>query len=353
MKTAPQKPSPAQIRQALDDTTQRPRDLAASLGVSEADLLAARVDGDRVVRISADPDALLPGVETLGEVMALTRNDSIVSEVEGTFGGYRPGEHAGLVLGQGIDLRIFRRHWVHGFAVVAETKAGIRLSFQVFDAAGDAVHKIYLPKGAEASGWEALREALRIEDQSDSLVTDARAPVEAAILRPEVAAALRADWAEMGDTHKFPALMRKHGINRLGAYRVVGAPWARPLAVASVGRILDRLAETGTPSMIFVGNAGCVQIFSGQIGPIKTMGPWLNVLDPGFDMHLRGDHIAEVWAIEKPARRGPAISLEFFDAQGALISQIFGHRTAEVDHNAAWSALVEEEVARLSQEEPA
>ena len=347
------KPSPQQIRQALADTTLRPRDLAASLGVTEADLLAARVDGDKVTRISADPDTLLPGVEKLGEVMALTRNESIVSEVEGTYGGYRTGERAGLVLGDKIDLRIFRRHWVHGFAVVAETKAGIRLSFQVFDAAGDAVHKIYLPKGAAPEGWTALRDALRLDDQSQQIETAPREVLEAPIERPEVAQALRADWAEMGDSHKFPALMRSHKTNRLGAYRIVGAPYARQLEVASVGRILDRLAETGTPSMIFVGNAGCIQIFSGPIGPIKTMGPWLNVLDPGFDMHLRGDHIAEVWAVEKPSRRGPAISVEFFDAQGALIAQIFGLRTSEVDHYTAWVALVEEEVARLSEEVPA
>ncbi|PJE28765.1 putative hemin transport protein [Pseudooceanicola antarcticus] len=347
------KPTPEQLRQALADSTLRPRDLAASLGVSEADLLAARVDGDKVTRISADPDNLLPGVETLGPVMALTRNESIVSEVEGSYGGYRPGEHAGLVLGDGIDLRIFRRHWVHGFTVVAETKAGPRLSFQVFDAAGDAVHKIYLPKGAEPEGWLALRDALRLKDQSPQLETTPRAAVEAPILRPEVTEALRGDWAGMGDSHKFPALMRKHKINRLGAYRIVGAPYARRLEIASVGRILDRLAETGTPSMIFVGNAGCIQIFSGPIGPIKTMGPWLNVLDPGFDMHLRGDHITEVWAVEKPSRRGPAVSIEFFDAQGALIAQVFGLRSAEGDHYPAWLQLVEEETSRLAEEVPA
>ena len=57
-------------------------------------------------------------------------------------------------------------------------------------------------------------------------------------------------------------------------------------------------------------------------------------------MHLRGDHVAEVWAVTKPTRRGPAVSVEAFDAQGGLITQVFGHRTAEVDHNDAWMELV-------------
>lgn len=342
-------PSAELIRQALADTTQRPRDLAESLGVGEANLLAAKVDGESIVRIDAHPDRLLAALCELGEgvgpLMGLTRNESVVSEIQGVYGGYRNSGTVGVVLNGPIDLRFWPAHWVHGFAVVAQTKAGPRLSFQVFDAAGDAVHKAYLPKGADAAPWEALRDRLRLEDQSDSLPLGPRDTVEAAKEIPARAGELRKAWAEMGDTHKFPGICRSLGTNRLGAYRSVGAPFARRLEVASASRILHRLGETGVPSMIFVGNAGCIQIVSGPIGPIKTMGPWLNVLDPGFDMHLRGDHVAEVWAVEKPSRRGPAVSVDLFDARGGLIAQIFGHRTAEVDHNAAWIELVEAEVA--------
>lgn len=346
-------PSPETIRQALADSTQRPRDLAESLGIGEASLLAAQVDGDRVTRIDADPDSLLAAIPELGEVMGLTRNESVVSEITGVYGGYRRSERAGLVLNGRIDLRFFPSHWVHGFAVVAQTKAGPRHSFQVFDAAGDAVHKIYLAKGADPAPWVALRDKLALEDQSRDLPVGPRDTVEPAQEAPEKAEALRAAWADLGDTHKFPAMCKTFGVNRLGAYRTVGAPHARKLEPASVGRLLNRLADTGTPSMIFVGNAGCIQIVSGPIGPIKEMGPWLNVLDDDFNLHLRGDHIAEVWVANKPSRRGPAVSVDFFDARGGLIAQMFGHRTSEVDHNAAWMKLVEEEIARCADEVPA
>ena len=79
-------PSPETIRQALADSTQRPRDLAESLGIGEASLLAAQVDGDRVTRIDADPDSLLAAIPELGEVMGLTRNESVVSEINGVYG---------------------------------------------------------------------------------------------------------------------------------------------------------------------------------------------------------------------------------------------------------------------------
>lgn len=333
------RPAPGTLREAQAGATLRPRDLAESLGVSEAHLLAART-GQGVTRIDPNPDGLIAGLAPLGRLMALTRNDSIVSEVQGEYIDYRAGQHASMVLGPDIDLRIFPSHWVHGFAVEAETKQGLRRSFQVFDAAGDAIHKVYLPLDADPADWNALRDRLATGDTSDSLETGPRAPVEGAIEAPGKANKLREEWDKLTDSHQFLMLCRKLKVNRLGAYRMAGAPYARKLPVDGLALLLDRLAETGTPSMIFAGNAGCIQIKSGPIGPIKTMGPWLNVLDPGFDMHLRGDHVAEVWAVTKPSRRGPAVSVEAFDSAGGLITQIFGHRTAEVDHNAPWMDLV-------------
>src|SRR5699024_7972599 len=130
-------------------------------------------------------------------------------------------------------------------------------------------------------------------------------------------------WARMTDTHQFNTLVRRLKMNRLGAYRSVGAPHVRPLAIPAVQTLFDRLLADGLGVMVFVGNQGCIGIHSGPIHSLKTMGPWLNVLDPGFNLHLRADHIAEVWAVDKPTKRGAAISVEAFDGEGALILQIF------------------------------
>ena len=67
-------------------------------------------------------------------------------------------------------------------------------------------------------------------------------------------------------------------------------------------------------------------IHSGLIPTLKAMGPWQNVRDPRFNLHLRLDHVAEVWLVEKPTRRGPALSIEAFSADGALTLQMFGYR---------------------------
>jgi len=67
------------------------------------------------------------------------------------------------------------------------------------------------------------------------------------------------------------------------------------------------------------------------------MGPWINVMDARFNLHLRADKVAEVFWVTKPTRTGPAVSVEAFDAAGELILQIFGWR--KDGDSSAWEAL--------------
>jgi putative hemin transport protein len=218
----------------------------------------------------------------------------------------------------------------------------VRRSLQVFDAAGDAVHKVHLRGGSDLAAWEALVADLATSEQAETLAAEAREPVEVAKADPSKADLLRQEWRRMTDTHQFLRLVSKLRMNRLGAYRIAGAPFARPLAPQAVNAALEAVAAAGIPFMLFVGNRGCIQIHSGPIQTLQPLGPWQNVMDPGFNLHLRRDHIAEVWAVEKPTARGPAISIEAFDATGGLILQAFGYRKERegIDHTAPWSGIV-------------
>ncbi|MDX1742943.1 MAG: ChuX/HutX family heme-like substrate-binding protein [Ruegeria sp.] len=333
-------PSPSEIRAArLENPKKRERDLADQLGISEAQLVAAHVGVD-VVRIKADLDLLMPWVNRLGEVMALTRNESCVIEKVGIYDNYQGGHHAAMVVNHEIDLRMFPRHWVYAFAVKKKLDdGGERNSIQIFDAAGDAMHKIFLRDTAVIEQWDGMIEDLKLPDQSDSLTVDARAAVEPAKVDPEKQDRLRSEWDNITDTHQFLQMVRKLKLNRLGAYRMAGAPYVRPLAVSVVDTVLHKAAETALPIMVFVGNQGCIEIHTGPIKKVKQMGPWLNVLDPGFNLHLRSDHIAEVWQATKSTKRGDAISIEAFDSKGALILQIFGV-LADPEAAARWNELV-------------
>lgn len=314
--------TPERIRALrAEDPKARARDLATRHGLSEAELVAAGV-GHGAVRIDPHPDRLMPLVQGLGDVLALTRNESCVIEKRGTYVEYHPGNHAQMVLGPEIDLRIFARHWVHAYAVTE----GEKRSVQVFDAAGDAVHKVHLKPESDAAAFDRLVTALRLDDQAETVTVTPRVPPEGAKGDPAKADTLRAEWAELTDTHQFLTMVSRLKMSRLGAYRMAGAPLAQPLAPAAVQALLEGAAAQQIPLMIFVGNMGCIEIHGGPVHDIVPMGPWINVMDPRFNLHLRGDHIAEVWLVDKPTRHGAVLSIEAFDRDGALILQIFGSR---------------------------
>lgn len=332
--------SASEIRDAeAENQKLRARDLADKLGISEAQLVAARV-GHGTVRIAAHPDEIMAQVAALGDVLALTRNPSAVHERDGLYDNYQSGKHASMVLSPEIDLRIFPQHWVSAFAVELPGEAGPRRSLQVFDAAGDAVHKIHLRDTSNHDLWSVVVQNLALSEQSDALDVAPRVAPSPAQERPDRADELRAEWDKMTDTHQFMILTSRLKMNRLGAYRVAGAPYVRPLATTAVDTLIERLGDTGLPVMIFVGNHGCIQIHSGPVHNIKRMGPWMNVLDPRFNLHLRSDHIAEVYEVRKPTKRGEALSVEAFDKDGAIILQIFGMRSDDADYVADYDALV-------------
>lgn len=331
------KPDAAAIRALRAETPgPRARDFADRHGFTEADLVAAHV-GHGATALVADPDRLVPWVKRLGDVLALTRNEACVHERRGHYSDYCTGTFAAMVLDPEIDLRIFPAHWVHAFALDEPSEDGPRRSLQVFDAAGGAVHKIHLGHGSAHDQFAPLIRALRHPVQADALDLSPRRPVEPARGNAGSAAALRTSWDRLTDTHQFPGMVKDHQMNRLGSYRIAGAPYVQRLEPSAVTATLHAAADAAIPVMIFVGNAGCLQIHGGPIARVVAMGPWINVMDPRFNLHLRADRIAEVYRVWKPTRTGAVHSVEAFDDRGALILQIFGYRK---DAPAtAWNAL--------------
>ncbi|MEP3918834.1 ChuX/HutX family heme-like substrate-binding protein [Ascidiaceihabitans sp.] len=334
-------PTPQEIRTFhADNAKMRERDVATKLGISEAQLIAAYV-GITATQIISHPDQVMHAATTLGEVMALTRNASCVHEKVGIYENYHTGQHAAMVLTEDIDLRIFPSHWRHAFMVEKETDDGVRRSLQVFDGAGDAVHKIFMRDDANLDQWNEAKRQIALPDQTQTIDVSPRTPTEPAKTNDAKLGILRKEWSAMTDTHQFMRLTSKLKMNRLGAYRIAGAPFVRPLAPSAVDQMLRAVQSSGIEIMLFVGNRGCIQIHTGPLETLKQMGPWQNVLDQRFNLHLRLDHATEVWAVEKPTQRGPAVSVEAFDADGMLIFQIFGLSKEGRDSRPEWRGIVE------------
>ncbi|HAR73185.1 MAG TPA: hemin-degrading factor, partial [Flavobacteriaceae bacterium] len=104
----------------------RIRNAAKELGVSEMELLATQL-GDNVTKLKPEFAAILQEIESLGKVMALTRNNECVHERKGIY--LNPdfsSPHAQLFVGEDIDMRIFLNHWKTAFAVVEKSEHGER-----------------------------------------------------------------------------------------------------------------------------------------------------------------------------------------------------------------------------------
>jgi putative hemin transport protein len=334
---------PEDIRQARSDNpTMRERDLALQLGISEAELVAAEV-GLTARRIEPRVGELLTEMETLGEVMALTRNESAVHEKIGVYDKVVTGDHTAMVLSAEIDLRIFPGQWAHGFAVEKRDGDAMRHSLQFFDAAGEAVHKIHLRLASDVAAYERLVGRLESADQSPTIEIRHDLPASDSLAGEDTVDLdeLRRRWSKMTDTHQFFGMLKTLKVGRLPAVRKVGADYAWQAGGDAVSQMMHRAAEAQFPIMCFVGNRGCIQIHSGPITTIKPMGPWINVMDPTFHLHLRLDHIAETWVVRKPTKDGHVTSVEAYDRHGEMVIQFFGKRHEGVDERADWRALAE------------
>ena len=337
------KPAPHEIRRARTENPKtRERDLAAQLGISEAELVAAHC-GDGVVRVEPRVNDLLTGLEAVGEVMALTRNESAVHEKIGVYDKVVAGNHNAMVLGENIDLRIFPKVWAHGFAVEKRDGDEIRRSLQFFDGAGEAVHKVHLRPASSLYAYQKLVASLESPNQEPTVnisgpISDDQGEGGATTASPDD---LRDRWSRLTDVHQFFGMLKTLKLSRRQAVRMVGTDYAWPLDNDAVRAMFHHAAEGELPIMCFVGNRGCIQIHSGPVKSIKPMGPWINVLDETFHLHLRTDHIHEVWAVRKPTKDGHVTSLEVYAADGEMIIQFFGKRHEGESERDDWRFLAE------------
>lgn len=317
-----------------DNPKVRIRDAAKQLGVSEAELVAV---GSQNIALRPEFEDILKAIPTLGYVMALTRNDHAVHERKGTYTKAGFNGHVGLVVNPDIDLRLFMGPWRFGFAVLE----GERRSLQFFDQAGLALHKIYLTEQSDLAAYEALVSQFKADVQDGAIQTSPTDPAGAETPDAEIdVAGFQHAWLDLKDTHHFFGMLRDFGVSRRQAMRLAPAGHATQLSVASMKRILEGVSERDLDIMVFIGNRGCIQIHTGPAKKLLQTGPWFNVLDPEFNMHLREDAIESVWLVKKPTEDGVVTSLEAFDADGQVIVQFFGKRKPRIPEREDWRQVV-------------
>lgn len=265
--------------------------------------------------------------------MALTRNDSAVHERKGIYSMPKFAHTIGLVANKDIDLRLFMASWAFCFAV-SENE---RHSLQFFRSNGEAAHKIYMTEESAMDKYRALIE----EFQTENVAIVTKADEVKVSDKPEVdVPAFQESWLALKDTHDFFAMFNKYKLTRIEALQHAPDGYTRELKKDGLTEILNLVSERGMEFMVFVGNKGAIQIHTGKGEKIVQTGPWINVLDPEFNLHARLDHIKSVWHVIKPTDYGKVNSIEIFDHNDEIIIQLFGKRKPGLPEPQDWIDLV-------------
>ncbi len=327
-----------------DNPRIRIRDAAQKLDVSEMTLLELGL-GENVTRLEGGWPALLQEIKALGKVMALTRNDFVVHERKGVYNNvsFVHDGRIGLAVNPDIDLRLFMSEWRYGYAVRMQAGKRDLRSFQFFNAAGLAIHKIYLTPESDVDAYADLVAKYRHPVQTGQTEVARPEPQPAKpvfIENFDQVEAFRQEWRDLKDTHDFFPLLKKYELPRLQALRLAPEGYAQKIDNGAVARLFEMAAEREIPIMVFVGNSGCIQIHTGTVRRLAPMEGWFNVMDPDFNLHLKLEGVSETWITRKPTVDGLVTGLEVYADNGELIVQCFGKRKPGIAELGAWRVLV-------------
>ena len=321
----------------------RIRNAAQKLGVSEMELLATNI-GSNVTRLRPEFKEMLAEIESLGKVMALTRNEECVHERKGIYANADfSNPHAGLFVNEDIDLRIFLSHWKKVFSVIEENARGTSRSIQFFGKDCDAIHKIFLTADSNVEAFEALVEKYKSEDQQPFETSEAyELNLDEKPDNEIDVEGFKQAWLELKDTHDFFMMMRKFGVSRTQALRLAPSDFhAKQISKDGVVTMLEEVAKEKTPIMVFVGNKGNIQIHTGRVRKTMWHQEWYNIMDPDFNLHLDMSKIAQTWVVRKPTEDGVVTAIEVFNEMGDIIVQFFGKRKPGIPELDIWRETVE------------
>ncbi len=320
----------------------RIRDAARQLQVSEGELVAA-CTGGTVKHLKNEFPALIQAMPGLGKVMVLTRNENCVIERKGVFETVDTGnKHVGTVLGKDIDLRMFFSRWKYGFAVETDDSIGFKRSFQIFDAQGTAIIKIYAVEQTNLAAWDAVVASFTAAEQPAVIKVTPALPTPVYVEKEADKEAFLEGWAALQDTHDFFPLLMKHKLSRVRALELAEGKYTRRINNDCVKTLLEKAAATGLEIMVFVGNPGNIEIHTGPVQKIVAIPNWINVMDEDFNLHLKTDVITQCWVVEKPSVDGIVTSVEVFDDAEEMIAQFFGKRKPGNPELTEWRALAAE-----------
>jgi len=317
----------------IENPKKRIRDVAKALNVSEMELLATDLLSS-VYCLAGDIKLMAKEFKTLGKVFSLVRNEWAVNEKTGTFKKLAGMEHVGLFLGE-IDQRLFFKKWNYGFFVNQNNKQSI----QIFDRNGDAILKIYKQDETKESAWNDLIESFKDDKTKvlDFSIAQNKQKIEPVKID---STQFSKRWAAIKDVHQYAQLLHELNMTRKQAFEKAPNEFAHRLSNEDVLSVIQDIQGKQVPVVLFVGNKGAIQIFTGKFERIVVMDKWYNVFNKDFTLHLDSSGIDQFWLVRRPSAYGVISSIELLDQKGNTIMQIFGERAPKDLELESWRDIL-------------
>ncbi|MEM9230713.1 MAG: ChuX/HutX family heme-like substrate-binding protein [Pseudomonadota bacterium] len=103
-------------------------------------------------------------------------------------------------------------------------------------------------------------------------------------------------------------------------------------------------AAANTHITVPIRSPGCVQVHTGPGDRVLPLGSWVNVLDLGYNLHLRTDRATENWIVRRPSIDVMVTALEVYNDHGRCFAVFFGAREPGQAEPPAWRDVLDDVV---------
>lgn len=301
------KPDPAAIRRRYEQLrsespTLSAAGIAARIGVTEAELVAARV-GCCVTRLRPEWRAILTRLGTLGPVKISTKSSLAKLAVVTRYPQTQSSERFLTFSSETADIRFSLGNVGSGFLLATPNpRTGKReRALEFFTREGHLAHRIELMPRSNVDAFEEIVEHFVARD--NRMDTEAVVPMN---LRNPARPALDRQafldgWAGLKGPADFYELLRRHHLSRVEAIEAVAGVFSKQMELPCFQAYLRGLREGARPSTVMVSNHACAHAFRGMFDDQITFEP---------------DQKIVVWRVDRPSARGTLRSIEVFDGNG-------------------------------------
>ncbi|MBS3954059.1 MAG: hypothetical protein KGZ88_14005 [Methylomicrobium sp.] len=321
----------------------RIREAAATLNVSEAELLATGC-GSTVTRLNLDWPEIFKALPAIGPVMALTRNDFAVHETTGLYTVIHHSDESCRVKSDAVNLQLLTQVIHVAFGVMEPSLNETRFSLQFFAANGLAIHKIYMTEDSDLSIYHALVKQLTSADQSQHQTIDSPPRFSRFNIATFNTGRITQSTHLLCDTEDFYAGLIAMGI--VSDLVETDTSNLEFLAPDLFQPLLNKIASQGLSIGICVRNYGCIQVYQGPIHNIRITGPWFNILDEYFSLHLNTEALSGFRVNTQSIDGKQELkTLEIVDANHQIIALILLNADQDTSSMNLWEVLISGEVS--------